>query len=401
MSWPELSVRRHKRQTDFAIQRAFRQLAANPRAAQQFQELLHCARERAPRLFEAPVISGCHLGVDALANLSRFHHAHLRQPTAWAGTTSSWRPAIASLAHHLISRYTVPAFLAAAWYASDSVADQKRNWFIAHSRGASFRSLDLPIEMTRKMERIFLASEDHLQIEYALRKAELQALGTPPEFVKEILSTRLATDLRHGEFWRTFWLFLTANAEELDPAQIAPMIDYIDTVRHDRMPVEMRDGTRELDPPLPSFSMKGRTVQSMMRLMHDWHRSLRGTGEGFSWMRSPFRSFVFEETSHDDSAMQKRWCLMELTSSAQLRSEGAALRHCVASYASRCYRGSSSIWSLRLWRGEKIRHVLTIEVDPRRRTVIQARGIANRPAAGKPLWLLRDWASRERLKLEI
>ena len=66
-----------------------------------------------------------------------------------------------------------------------------------------------------------------------------------------------------------------------------------------------------------------------------------------------------------------------------------------------CYIGMSRIWSLRFWRAEKVHHVLTIEVDPKRRAVVQARGRTNRPAAGKPLRLLQDWAARERLQLAI
>jgi hypothetical protein len=134
--------------------------------------------------------------------------------------------------------------------------------------------------------------------------------------------------------------------------------------------------------------------------MQDWHRSLKGGSGGFSWIRSPFQPLLFDETS-DDAEMRKRWHLMELTNSGQLRSEGAALHHCVASYADRCYQGTSSIWSLRLWRGEKLHHMLTIEVDPKRRTVIQARGRANRPATGKPLRLVQNWAVRERLRMAI
>jgi hypothetical protein len=80
---------------------------------------------------------------------------------------------------------------------------------------------------------------------------------------------------------------------------------------------------------------------------------------------------------------------------------GAALYHCVTSYADRCYRGMSRIWSLRFRRGEKVHHVLTIEIDPRKRAVVQARGWANRAASGKPLRLLQDWAARERLQLAI
>ncbi len=61
----------------------------------------------------------------------------------------------------------------------------------------------------------------------------------------------------------------------------------------------------------------------------------------------------------------------------------------------------SRVWSLRFSRGEKVHHVLTIEIDPKRHVIVQARGRANRLASGKPLQLLRDWAARERLKLAI
>jgi hypothetical protein len=401
MSWSERFVWDHKQKTDCAISRAYTQLALEPVALEKFHEILHCARERAPRLFEAPVLNGSHLGVEALLHLSRFRGAHIRSVIDWAGTTSSWRPAIASLAHHLVCKYQVPAFLASSWYALDSSADRKRGWFVAHSRGASFRSLNLPIVMTRKMEHLFLASPDHLPIEHAIRKAELLALGAPAEILEAVMSTRLATDLRHGEFWRTVWIFLLENADDVDPTQIEPMIDYIQAVRHERIQVETPEGMMTLDPAQPAFSMKGRTIQSMLRLMRDWHRSLGVGGASFSWIRSPFKPLLIEESSQDGLGPPKRWHMMELTSSAQLRSEGAALHHCVASYADQCCRGASSIWSLRLWQGEKIRPVLTVEVDPRKRTVVQARGRANRSASGKPLRLLQGWAIRERLQMAI
>ena len=397
MSWPERYVQDHKRRTDCAIHRAFTQLASDPSTFKKFQEILTCARKRAPRLFDAPVSDGRHPGVDAIVNLSRFRSAHIRPAIHWTGTSSSWRPAVSSLAYHLICEYRVPAFLAASWHAADAAADKKRGWFVAHSRGASFRSLDLPIVMTRKMEHIFLTSQDHLPIEQAIRRAELFALGAPVEFVKAIMSTPLAADLRHSEFWRTVWIFLVANAGDVDPMQIGPMIDYIQAVRHDRV----QDGMMEFGSPQPAFSMKGRTVQSMLRLMREWHQSLGAGSVSVSWVRSPLEPLLIEELSPDGSEVSRRWRMMELISSAQLRREGAALHHCVASYADRCYRGASSIWSLRFWQAEKIHHVLTVEVDSRRRAVIQARGRANRAASGRPLRLLQDWAVRERLRMAI
>jgi|SRR5579871_295421 len=401
MSWSERFVRDHRRRTDCAIHHAYAELSFDTSVLEKFCELLHCARKRAARLFEAPIVNGRHSGVDTLVNLSRFRGAHIRPASDWAGSSSSWRPAVSSLARHLICEYRVPVFLASCWYATDSAADKKREWFIAHSNGVSFRSLDLPIVMTRKMEHIFLASQDHLPIEHAIRRAELLALGAPSELMRAILSTRLTTDLRHGEFWRTVWMFLIDNAGDVDPVQVGPMIDYIQAVRHERITIDTPDGTVKLDPPQPAFSMKGRTVQSMLRLVHTWHRSLGAGGAAYSWTRSPFEPFQIAEPSRDHPEMPRRWLMLELTNSAQLRSEGAALHHCVASYADRCYRGVSSIWSLRVWQGERVQHVLTVEVDPKRRTVVQARGRANRTASGKSLKLLQDWAVRERLKMAV
>lgn len=397
MSWSERHVQDHKERTDCAIHCACAQLALDPSVFTKLNELLSCARARAPRLFEAPFCEGRHLGVEALVNLSRFRYAHVRQAIDWAGTSATWRPAVSSLAHHLICDYNVPVFLSSCWYATDAGADRKRGWFVTHSRGASFRSLDLPIVMTRRMERLFLASQDHVPIEHAMRRAELLALNMPHEFVKAIMSTSLAIDMRDGEFWRTVWMFLITNAYHVEATQIGPLIDYIQEVRRDRT----QHGLMAFGSAEPAFSVKGRTVQSMMRLMGEWHRGLGHGSPTLSWVRSPFEPLIIEQPARDESALPTRWQMLELVNSAQLRCEGSELHHCVASYANRCHRGVSSIWSLRFWHADKFSRVLTVEVDPKRRTVIQARGRANHAAAGKPLGILQEWAVRERLRMAI
>lgn len=402
MSSAERFVRHHKQQTDRAISQAYARLANDPISTATFRELLQCVRNRAPRLLDAPLVNGQLLGVEALVNLSRFTRLHVRAVADWPGTTASWRAAVCSVARHLIARYTAPAFLASSWYATDDgFAEKKRQWFVAHTRGASFRSLDLPIEMTRKMEHIFLTSPDHLGVERAMRRAELLALGASGELVLSVLSTGLGRDLRNGAFWRTVWMFLISNASAIDVAHVGPMIDFVQAIRHERVAVETQDGIVMRNPPLPSFSMKGRTVQSMLRLMHDWHRSLGVANGGLTWTPSRLRPMMMEEPCQDPTAPSIVWQLVELTNGAQLRTEGTALHHCVASYADRCWRGGSRIWSLRVRRGEKVRHVLTIELDMKRRAVVQARGWHNRAASGKPLRLLQDWAARERVRLAI
>ena len=106
--------------------------------------------------------------------------------------------------------------------------------------------------------------------------------------------------------------------------------------------------------------------------MQDWHRSLGLANGGLTWAPSPLQPMMIEEPSQDPLAPPSVWQLIELTNGAQLRTEGTALHHCVASYADQCWRGASRIWSLRVHRGEKTRHVLTIEVDMKRLTENQS-----------------------------
>ena len=402
MSPAERSVRHGKLRTDRAISEAYIRLAADVRARAPFNELLRCIRDRSPRLLDAPVIDGRHLGVEALVNMARFSNAYLRTIEDWTGSSASWRGGVNSLAQHLLSGYRIPAFLSAAWYATDDrYAEAKRRWFVGHAAGASFRSLTLPIRLTRKMEHIFLGSRDHFGIEYALRRAELLGLGADQQLTDAVLATRPALDLDNGDFWRTAWLFLIANSGSIDDAQVGPIIDFLHAVRHERVAVDTAEGIVMREPPQPEFSLKGRTARSVLRLMDEWHRELGLVTGGLRWESSRLRPMAVETLQEDPSAPPIAWELTELTNSAQLRAEGVALQHCVASYSHSCWRGASRIWSLRRRRDSDVRSIVTVEVDPARRLIVQARGYRNRRASGKALQLVQAWAGRENLRLAL
>ena len=400
MSPVERFVRHHHRQTDRAISAAFARLDADPRARAVFVELLDVARRRARRLFDAPLGGTRHPAVDALVQLAKASDHHIRAPSAWPGSVASWRPAVHDLARHLVGVYRVPALLGAAWYAADeATADAQRRWFIEHSRGRPFRSLDLPFVMTRRMEHVFLRSPAHLAVPYALRRAELLGLGAAPDFADAILAARPAVDMEHGDFWRTAWQFLIANAAAIDRARVAPIIDFLHGLRHERIEVETAAGVESREPIDPGFSLKGRTVASVLRLMEEWHRGL-GLGTGrLEWAPSGLRPMRVEVPSDEPDASPTCWELVELTSAGLLRAEGAALKHCVATYGRRCVNGDARIWSLRRRRGGDATPVLTIEVDPRRRMVVQVRGLYNRTPLGRSWQIVQSWARREQLRL--
>jgi hypothetical protein len=218
-----------------------------------------------------------------------------------------------------------------------------------------------------------------------------------------VLATRLGAELANGAFWRTVMQFLVRFADRIAPAAVAPIVDFIQFVRHERVEVVTRDGVRLVDPPEPCFSIKGRSPASLQRLVDEWHRRLGGQSAGaLVWSRSRLRPLAFEDRSPDPDRPPVRWEIVELTSGADLRAEGTALHHCVATYARRCLWGISRIWSLRVttgWSGW--RSVATIEVDPRVRAIVQARGMRNQAPSARARELIFMWARRENLRLQL
>jgi hypothetical protein len=331
--------------------------------------------------------------------MSRFAGRFVREPEAWKGAGEGLHGTIASLAQHLFGRYRVPRFLAKAWCAIDDRGEIKREWYIAHGKGASFRSIAPELRMTRAMEDAFLKTPDHLEIEAGLRRAELLVLGADPPLVEAVMSTLLASDAHHAEFWRSFLTFLMTARSKLSLHQIGPMVDFLHAIRHQRVEAQGENGPVTIEPPRPDFSLRGRTLSSVHRLVAAWHQGLEiPNGSDLSWTASSSRPMAFAIEQSDPEAPLVRFEITELTSAASLAWEGSRLGHCVATFAHKCLHRQSSIWSLRRFVGDKPgKPIATIEVDPKRRRIVQLRGFKNRWVKGAPERYVREWARREGL----
>ena len=65
----------------------------------------------------------------------------------------------------------------------------------------------------------------------------------------------------------------------------------------------------------------------------------------------------------------------ELICTGELQEEGAAMRHCVATYWDLCATGQSSIWSMTVEDASgRVERLLTLEVRNGERMIVQARG---------------------------
>lgn len=399
MSHDALFVRHQRRLTDEAIGEVYSRNRNSEHDLAAFERLLSVVRRVARVLLLAPPVDGRHVGVFAIANMSRFASRFVREPEAWKGASESLPGTIASLAQHLFGRYRIPRFLAKAWYAADDRGEIKREWYMAHANGASFRSIAPELRMTRAMEDAFLKTPDHLEIEAGLRRAELLVLGADPPLVEAVMSTLLASDADHAEFWRPFLVLLMAARSKLALHQVGPMVDFLHAIRHQRVEAQGQNGPVTIEPPRPGFSLRGRTLGSVQRLVAAWHRGLElPNGSDFTWSASSSRPMAFAVEQSDPEAPSVRFEITELTSAAALAWEGSRLGHCVATYAHKCLHRQSSIWSLRRFVDDKPgKPIATIEVDPKRRRIVQLRGYKNRWVTGAPVRYVREWASRERL----
>jgi hypothetical protein len=93
--------------------------------------------------------------------------------------------------------------------------------------------------------------------------------------------------------------------------------------------------------------------------------------------------------------------LQELLDSYDLYADGWAMGHCVYTYADRCRRGETIIWSLRLRVKDAEKSMATIEVNPHRRAIIQVRSKCNKSVGTRSFEILRQWAAQEKLKLQM
>ncbi|TVQ18001.1 MAG: hypothetical protein EA382_18230, partial [Spirochaetaceae bacterium] len=108
------------------------------------------------------------------------------------------------------------------------------------------------------------------------------------------------------------------------------------------------------------------------------------------WIRSGIPDFELVEGKRE-SANMRVWRIVELLSSKELEEEGRSLGHCVATYASSCQRHASSIWSVRRESATGVTRLLTVEVDMKRKEIVQIRGLRNRLPEANEMTIVNRW----------
>ena len=388
---------------DRTIRAALAAAGRHSRIRTAFERLLRHVRRsallRPDRIGGRSGVKGCGEIVAGLLGLATHHREWLRSVEEWMPAGDNPLTLFSSLARHLLAAYPVPAFLTSVWFEGQSVESERRQgWFIHVGAGRNIRKAGMPLSYTKRMAHHFLQAPDHFSVEAALRWGQVRGLGGSKELALAVAATLLGRSLESEGFWVTVVHFLV-NHPELDLARVGPVVDYIHHQRFVPQEVLVEAGELvELGPPQPNLSMKGRTARSLLRQVGDWHEKLKRPSRFVSlkWKLSGIGEFRHIE--RDVPGGLRCWTIRELTSGEELRREGEAMRHCVASYARACARRETSIWSMQFENDERRFRVMTIEVDLATRTICQSRRRGNAPPNEKALGIMKVWAEREGLK---
>lgn len=322
----------------------------------------------------------------ALAAMSDFMRHRCRELADWQPRSRNPFRQLESLVRHLFDQYgDVPAWIISSWTAGRlhdglNIADLT----VHLGRGGALRTFHrLPVKLTRKVEHYLRQAPAGYTFLQALRYAQLAARDQQT-WLGPVLDSRLGRCLeRDDEFWLRVVDFFAA-APMADPHQFGPVCDWI----YQKRAVGIGE-----EPAQPGFSLKGRSMASVLAHTAKWHRQLAKDAHrrpdpepepSTTWEPLPVANFAA------GGKYQVR--ITQLLSYWDLLDEGRALRHCVSSYFDTCRRGRSGIFSL-TFDGSR---VLTLEVQANR-TVVQARGLLNRRLNGEELnWVMR-WATDNRL----
>ena len=131
---------------------------------------------------------------------------------------------------------------------------------------------------------------------------------------------------------------------------------------------------------MQQFSWKGRHVRTVIERSGQYHAGIERPSSNYKWQGHDL-SWVVDDPLFDG------WSFVELTSGQDLFLEGQAMGHCVAGYAALCSSGRSAIVSMRYHDARR----LTVEVTPKTRQIIQARGPGNRGATSEERSVISLW----------
>jgi len=360
---------------------------------------------------------------ESIARAAKWNRAWLRDPLSWTAPDGNPNEQLRSLFDHLFVEYPVPEFLyQAALFGSDEFF----KLFMRMGRGQSVRSslpkCGLAFTMTKAMARAFVQAPKHLHAFNAIGWAQIIGTGGNPNLAKRIIDSDAWTticDTSNEDLWFGFVRFMIRIQRDFDSVNPVNRLklgdgelrEIVTFFRQQRLrPAAEILGYRTIneEPLQPNLSFDERTLRSFRRLMRTWKTDLAERAQALSYrprpvVRSqpivvqpvwPASSIGGFRVDWDDG---QAFTIDEILTVAELFAEGGIMKHCVASYASQVSNRHTTIWSLKVHSSDSHKRLLTIQVNPFNRKVIQAKGPCNRAPLELESLVMQKWMASENL----
>lgn len=264
--------------------------------------------------------------------------------------------------------------------------------------------------LTRQMWGLILKNnrEDFLP---AMRRAQCQVRGGSALLINAIQRSFLGRNFYPkvaAEFWDTVIHWFCNHDGMWDRDTIHHILDFINYQRTET----------------PTFSMKGRTPEALMKATETWQKQLAkikgDVNSGFyANIGTPFWKRDHKTAVLGTFEDIETWKIVQIRNAKELLREGRDLNHCVYSYNRAVVSGQTAIFSLRY---ETSRHIVqldavlgtptsieinrteakplvTIELNIPSKSIVQARGQSNRGMTYKERDLVREWSNENGFRM--
>ena len=293
----------------------------------------------------------------------------------------------------LFVAYEMPDFMLKNITRLNNKIEQSIFFLIAKGDNLSKHNI-LPFNVTKREAHLFINFDNNLpSIDTALKMlihAKILVNNGDSNFTQVVTQSQIMNHLDDMPFWETFFKFYGTNKTDMGYRRIRELIDYIIFKRYN-------------DPQTENFSLKGKTVVSIIRQTVEWHLLLHRSRNKYiniKWNGLKKPNLYFDMKSNlitDKNKIEKaKYIIKQMISGEELAKEGLAQKHCVASYAKLCVTKQVSIWSLREIKGiHKVLYNRMITIEIANNKIVQARGIFNRLPNDNEKTIIKKWALKQ------
>ncbi len=324
----------------------------------------------------------------------------IRRPEEWAADPAApveeqWQ----SLVRHMFCRHDVPPAFRQAWLRPGRPAAWECEIFCHLAQGGSLRRLPGIPTLRKSAAALLWDASCPVEGLAAVRFAQLRALRCTREVIGAFMHSRAALDFSNDGLW----IPLCEKMRDCAALDVRAVPLVLDGMRHLAATTGSARARELLKLPMDHLTRHWRAT------WRQWEHAVFGKDSPvpldgarrarivhlLSYRWQPMRGILPWVGVSGSRRHPVRWKITELTELWELIREGAAMRHCVATYGRDCRDGASAIFRLSCERnGVPVpEDACTVEVDPRRRRIVQVKGRWNaRPGAGA-VAALCEWAA--------